>query len=213
VAVLFSADEFAKLKETLVLYRCALRNMSSRVETLLEDFSFLQAYNPIEHVKTRLKSPESIAEKLKRREIPLTAENARKRLTDIAGIRCICSYSKDIFLLVDVFKRQQDIVILSEKNYVTEPKSTGYRSYHLIIEVPIYLTSTTEYLPVEVQIRTQAMDFWASLEHKVKYKYNNQMPESLSRDLIECAKKIAELDERMYLIQEITDLTQQVKEV
>lgn len=213
MAVLFSADEFAKLKETLVLYRCALRNMSSRVETLLEDFSFLQAYNPIEHVKTRLKSPESIAEKLKRREIPLTAENARKRLTDIAGIRCICSYSKDIFLLVDVFKRQQDIVILSEKNYVTEPKSTGYRSYHLIIEVPIYLTSTTEYLPVEVQIRTQAMDFWASLEHKVKYKYNNQMPESLSRDLIECAKKIAELDERMYLIQEITDLTQQVKEV
>ena len=202
----FPAEEFAKLKNYLVLYRCALKNMESRVDTLLEDFSNLQSYNPIEHVKFRVKSYESIAEKLHRRELELTAENARNLLTDVAGIRCICSYEKDIYLLVDVFKRQQDIKIISEKDYVTVPKPSGYRCYHLIVEVPIYLTASTEYLPVEVQIRTQAMDFWASLEHKVRYKYNNQMPEPLSRDLIECAERIAELDNRMYLIQEIADL-------
>ena len=207
MAILFSAEEFAKLKQDLVLFRCALKNMETRVETLLEDFMHLQPYNPIEHVKSRLKSPESIAEKLHRRGYELTAQNARNCLTDIAGMRCICSYAKDIFLMADVFKRQQDIKIISNKDYVTDPKGSGYRSYHLIIEVPIYLTATTEYLPVEVQLRTQAMDFWASLEHKVRYKYNFQMPDTLSRELIECADKIAELDNRMYLIQEIADLT------
>jgi len=207
LAVLFSAEEFAKLKEHLVLYRCALMNMETRVNTLLEDFTNIQPYNPIEHVKTRLKSPESIAEKLHRRGLGITAHDARACLTDVAGIRCICSYAKDIFIMADVFKRQPDIKIISEKDYVTDPKPSGYRSYHLIIEVPIYMTATTEYLPVEVQLRTQAMDFWASLEHKVRYKYNNQMPDTLSRELIECADKIAELDNRMYLIQEIADLT------
>ena len=206
MAVLFCQHEFSKLKEYLVLYRCALNNMRMRVETLLEDFSWLQTYNPIEHIKDRVKSPESIAAKLSRRNSPLTAENARITLMDIAGIRCICSYSKDIYLVAEALKRQPDTKILNEKDYVTYPKSTGYRSYHLIIEVPVYLTDSTEYLPVEVQIRTQAMDFWASLEHKVRYKYNNIIPETLVTELIECAERIAELDNRMYLIQEIADL-------
>ena len=206
MAVLFCQTEFSKLKEYLVLYRCALNNMRMRVETLLEDFSWLQTYNPIEHIKDRVKSAESIALKLHRRNSPLTAENARITLMDIAGIRCICSYSKDIYLVAEALKRQPDIKILNEKDYVTYPKSTGYRSYHLIIEVPVYLTDTTEYLPVEVQIRTQAMDFWASLEHKVRYKYNNIIPETLAIELVDCAEKISELDKRMYLIQEIADL-------
>ena len=206
MAVLFCQTEFSKLKNYLVLYRCALNNMRMRVETLYEDFSFLQAYNPIEHIKDRVKSPESIASKLNRRNSPLTAENARVTLMDIAGIRCICSYSKDIYLVAEALKRQPDTKILNEKDYITYPKSTGYRSYHLIIEVPVYLTDTTEYLPVEVQIRTQAMDFWASLEHKVRYKYNNIIPETLVNELIDCAEKIADLDKRMYLIQDIADL-------
>ena len=206
MAVLFCQTEFSKLKEHLVLYRCALSNMRMRVETLHEDFSCLQQYNPIEHIKDRVKSAESIAAKLKRRNSPLTAENTRISLMDIAGIRCICSYSKDIYLVAQALKRQPDTKILNEKDYVTYPKSTGYRSYHLIIEVPVYLTDSTEYLPVEVQIRTQAMDFWASLEHKVRYKYNNIIPETLVTELVECAEKIAELDKRMYLIQEIADL-------
>jgi len=207
---LFCQEEFGKLKEILILYRCALNNMEYRVETLLEDYTNLQAYNPIEHVKSRLKSPESIAGKLERRGRILTAASAVENLTDIAGIRCICSYAKDIKYLADVFMRQPDIRVIEEKDYVSEPKPTGYRSFHLIMEVPIYLTNSTARLPVEVQIRTQAMDFWASLEHKVRYKYNDQIPEALSRELIECANKIQELDDRMYLIQEIADLARSV---
>ena len=206
MAVLFSPDEFAKMKEYLVLYNCALKTMVTRMDILVEDFSNLQVYNPIEHVKSRLKSPESIAEKLHRRKWEVTAESARQNLTDIAGLRCICAYAKDIFYIADVFKRQPDIKVLVERNYVTSPKPSGYRSYHLIMEVPIYLSGTTEFLPVEVQIRTQAMDFWASLEHKVRYKYKDEMPQHISHDLIECAEKIAELDNRMYLIQEILDM-------
>ena len=206
MAVLFSQTEFSKLKEYLVLYRCALNNMRMRIETLHDDFAWLQQYNPIEHIKDRVKSAESIAAKLARRSSPLTAENARVSLMDIAGIRCICSYSKDVYLVAEALKRQPDTKILNEKDYVTYPKSTGYRSYHLIVEVPVYLTDSTEFLPVEVQLRTQAMDFWASLEHKVRYKYNNVIPETLTTELVDCAEKIAELDDRMYLIQEIADL-------
>ncbi|MCL2399105.1 MAG: GTP pyrophosphokinase family protein [Defluviitaleaceae bacterium] len=204
--MLFPPGEFAKIKEHLIIYTCALKNISMRFDILLEDFSNFHIYNPIEHIKTRVKSPESIAEKLHRQNFPITAENARKYLTDIAGMRCICSYAKDIAYIADVLRQQPDITVLSEKDYVTKPKPSGYRSYHLILEVPIYLTDRAECLPVEVQIRTQAMDFWASLEHKVKYKYKNKMPEHISSELVECAEKIADLDNRMYLIQEIVDM-------
>jgi len=206
MATLFPPEEFLKLKDHLIVYQCALKNISMRIDILLEDFAHFQAYNPIEHVKTRLKTPESIANKLHRQSLDLTADSARKHLTDIAGVRCICSYAKDIFYITEVLKRQPDMKVRSEKDYVTNPKPSGYRSYHLILDVPIYLTDKMESLPVEVQIRTQAMDFWASLEHKVKYKYKDQMPEHLSRDLIDCAEKIAELDDRMYLIQELADM-------
>ncbi|MCL1843335.1 MAG: GTP pyrophosphokinase family protein [Defluviitaleaceae bacterium] len=209
MTVLFSTEEFARLKKDLVLFKCALDNMRMRVNVLLEEFMHLQPYNPIEHVKYRTKSPERIAEKLHRRGFPITAEAARKNLTDIAGIRCICSYASDINKLADVLRHQPDIKILKERDYVSRPKESGYRSYHIIIEVPIYLTNSTERLPVEVQIRTQAMDFWASLEHKVRYKFNEEMPKSLTRDLRECADKIADLDGKMFLIQEIANLTRQ----
>ena len=167
----------------------------------------LQPYNPIEHIKARLKTPESIARKLYRRNLPLTAHAAVTNLHDIAGLRCICSYTKDIRLIADVLKRQPDLKLLSEKDYVEYPKTSGYRSHHLILDVPIYLTNRTELLPVEVQIRTQAMDFWATLEHKVRYKYNNQVPTSLSDELFEIAERITELDGRMSLIQDIADLS------
>jgi len=204
--MLFPQGEFIKLKEYRILYDCALKNIITRVEILLQDFSNFQAYNPIEHIKYRLKSSESIADKLHRQGQDITAENARNILTDIAGMRVICSYSRDIFHIAEVLKRQTDIKVRSEKDYVTKPKPSGYRSYHLILDVPIFLTNKNETLPVEVQIRTQAMDFWASLEHKVKYKYERRMPEHISMDLVDCAEKIAELDERMYLIQEIVDM-------
>ena len=207
MSVLFSTEEFAKLKDYLVLYRCALKNMQMRVDTMQEDFNNLQTYNPIEHVKTRLKSPESIAEKLHRRNLELTAESAHKNLTDVAGLRCICSYAQDIEAIADVFKRQPDLKLLEEKNYVKNPKVSGYRSHHLILEVSVHMTKNTVNLPVEVQIRTQAMDFWATLEHKVRYKYENgEIPEHLVWDLQECATQIAALDHRMWSIQDVVQV-------
>ena len=206
MSVLFSPDEFTKLKNHLVLYRCALKNMTTRMDILLEDFGNLQANNPIEHVKYRLKSPESIAAKLHRQGLPLTADAAKKHLSDIAGLRCICPYTKDITFIAKVLKSQTDLRLISEKDYVSTPKASGYRSYHLIFEVPIYLSGCEEKLPVEVQIRTQAMDFWATLEHKARYKYQDDMPEHLSHELQECAERISELNTRMLLIQELIDI-------
>ena len=203
MSIRFSSDEFDKLKRELVLYKCALHNVETRVNILLEDLQNLQESNPIEHVKARLKSPESIAAKLYRRGFPITADSAVANLYDIAGIRITCAYSKDIAFLADVFRRQKDINIIYERDYVSTPKTTGYRSYHLVVEIPVYLTCETKLLPVEVQIRTQAMDFWASLEHNVRYKYANEVPESISAELVACADEIAALDVRMYKIHEI----------
>ena len=200
--MLFPSTEFAKLKEYLVLYKCALKNLQMRVDILLDDFSNFQENNPIEHIKTRLKTPESIAEKLHRQNYPLTADSAVKNLTDIAGMRCICAYTNDIYYISEVLKKQPDMAVRIVKDYVTYPKPSGYRSYHLILDIPIYLTSRSICLPVEIQIRTQSMEFWASLEHKAKYKFKNDMPKDLSDRLIACADEIAALDERMHAIQE-----------
>ncbi len=202
----FPEDEFIKLKDMLVLYNCALKNISTRLDILHEDFKNFQTYNPIEHIKSRLKSPESIAEKLARLGLKLTAENARTQLTDIAGIRCICAYTNDVNAIAGALKKQTDITVLREKDYIKKPKPSGYRSFHMILQVPVFLTSEQLLLPVEVQIRTQAMDFWASLEHKVRYKYKNEMPRHLSEELNVCAEKIAELDKRMFDIHDIISL-------
>ena len=206
MSMLFPSGEFVRLKEHLILYECALKTVKTRIDILLKDFENFQSYNPIEHVKERIKSSESIADKLYRRGFEMTAENAREHLTDIAGVRIICSYARDILNIATVIKRQEDITVRSERDYITKPKPSGYRSYHLILDVPFYLTGTLETLPVEVQIRTSAMDFWASLEHKVKYKYNGKMPAHLSQELIDCAVQIAELDDRMYNVQDVIDL-------
>jgi len=197
--VRFSQEEFYKLKNHLVHYTCALKNMETRVNILIEDFNLHQD-NPIEHVKARLKSPESIAAKLKRRGFAITADSAIKNLTDIAGIRCICSFSPDIITMADILRRQEDMTILYERDYINSPKPSGYRSFHLGVELPIYLAHETLRIPVEVQLRTQAMDFWATLEHKARYKYDNEVPESVTAELVECSNEIDQLDERMYEI-------------
>jgi putative GTP pyrophosphokinase len=200
--VLFPPEEFNKLKKILIQYNCALMDIITRMDILLEDFKHLQTYNPIEHIKSRMKSPESIAEKLHKSGLDITAENARGRVTDIAGLRCICSYARDIYFIADVLRKLPDIRILSEKNYIAEPKPSGYRSFHMLLEVPVYLSREMMLIPVEVQIRTQAMDFWAALEHKVRYKYRQGIPRHLSEELNACAKRIAELDDRMFIIHE-----------
>ena len=199
----FSAEEFEKLKNLIVPYSCALKNIETRVNILLEDFRTLQEFNPIEHVKSRLKTPESIADKLARRGFPLTAQSAATNLFDIAGIRCICTYSKDIKYMVDILHRQTDMKVLFERDYITSPKPSGYRSYHIVVEMPIYMATETRQIPVEIQLRTQSMDFWASLEHKVRYKYDTGVPEEISAELVACANEIADIDLRMYKIHEI----------
>jgi len=199
MAIRFSQEEFSKLKNHLVYYNCALKNMETRINILIEDFN-LQESNPLEHVKARLKSPESIAAKLERRGHPITAESAVQNLHDIAGIRCICSFSPDIITMADILRRQEDMAILYERDYINNPKPSGYRSFHLGVEIPIYLANQTLRIPVEVQLRTQAMDFWATLEHKARYKYANVVPEAVTAELVACSNESAMLDRRMYEI-------------
>jgi len=139
-------------------------------------------------------------------EVAVTADNARKYLKDIAGIRIICSYAKDIYFLIDLLRSMPDVNVLEEKDYISTPKPSGYRSYHLIVEVPVFYSNETEHVKVEVQIRTEAMNFWSTLEHKVRYKYQDQIPLHLEEELVVCADRIAELDNRMYLIHEIVSL-------
>ena len=204
----FSEEEFLKLKNLLLIYEWGQRTLRTKLDIIHESLKSSEG-NPIEGIKGRIKSPESIAGKLSKIKVDVTAENARKYLRDIAGIRIICSFSRDIFYLVDQIRAMPDVAILDEKDYVTNPKPSGYRSYHVIIQVPIFYLGRTENVTVEVQIRTEAMNFWSSLEHKAKYKYKEHIPKHLSDELIKCADKIAELDNRMFLVHEIITLINQ----
>ena len=206
MCVKFSAEEFVRLKDVLLIYEWSQQIVLTKFNIMRQDFINFQSNNPIEHIKGRIKSPETIAQKLQKKDLEITAENARKHIADISGIRIICPFAKDIYSLVEVIKSMPDWVVIREKDYVSNPKPSGYRSYHLKITVPIFYSGNTEEVPVEIQIRTAAMDFWATMEHKVKYKYNNEVPRHLSDELIFCADKIAELDGRMLLIHEIISL-------
>ncbi|MCL2343009.1 MAG: GTP pyrophosphokinase family protein [Firmicutes bacterium] len=202
----FETGEFDKLKSSLVIYRCALKMIETKLTNLNDYYAAFYEGNPIEHTAYRIKSPESIAGKLKARNLPITAEAAVANLLDIAGARIICSYAKNIREIADIIRAQHDLTIVSEKDYLSAPKASGYRSYHIVAEVRPGIQFGEQCCPVEIQIRTSAMDFWASLEHKVRYKYGGQVPDHFSRELQLCAEKINELDERMYLIHELVEL-------
>ena len=205
----FSDEEFAKLKKILIVYEWGLKILLTKMQIIYEDLANSRNASPIEHFKGRIKAPESIAEKLLGLGLEITAENARKRLSDIAGIRIICSFAKDIYSMVDILKSMPDANVRREKDYVSNPKPSGYRSFHLIIEIPVFYSGKTEGIPVEIQIRTAAMDFWATLEHKVRYKYKEHIPQHLKDELVTCADKISELDDRMFLIHDIISLINQ----
>ena len=198
----FSAKEFSELKRTLLIYDWGHKILLTKFNIMVEDFKNFQNNNPIENIKSRIKAPESIAQKLDGLGVKLTEANARKHVKDIAGIRIICTFAKDIYDLADIIRSMPETRVLSEKDYVSNPKQSGYRGYHFIIEVLVYYSGNIEKIPVEVQLRTAAMDFWATLEHKVKYKYKEHIPKSLSDELVICAEKTAELDDRMFTIQE-----------
>ena len=179
------------------MYTAALNQIETRMESINNEYKTLHKYNPIEHISTRIKSKESINKKLIKKGLDLNYENMVKTINDIAGIRIICSFIPDIFKVVEIFENMQDITILKKKDYVTTPKESGYSSYHLIIAVPVSLSVGTVAVKVEVQIRTMAMDFWASLEHKINYKYDKQVPKGIKKELKECAKMTQKLDKRM----------------
>lgn len=203
-------DELKKAKpflELMMYNRCAIQEVETKLKVLSEEFSVRLDRNPIQTIKSRVKRPLSIIEKLERRGLEVTLENMKKELTDIAGVRVICSFVEDIYKLSEMLMKQDDIQVLQIKDYIKEPKANGYRSLHLILGIPIFLSSEKKIMPVEVQFRTIAMDFWASLEHQLKYKKKIDNPEEIARELKLCADSICEVDMRMqdirYMIEEV----------
>ena len=188
------AEPFNRL---MMEYRFAIMEIETRLKVLNEEFSREYKRNPFESIKSRLKTPESIYEKLERKGHPITVDNIREHLTDVAGLRVICSFPDDIYRLADLVIRQDDILLLRKKDYIQNPKDNGYRSLHLILSVPIFLSNEKKYMKAEVQFRTIAMDFWASLEHKLKYKKNVKNATQIVAQLKACADSIEMLDYQM----------------
>lgn len=194
----------APYRELMSYYRCAMMEVSTKFNVLDEELSLQYDRNPIEAIKTRLKSPDSIMDKLSRRGLPFSAESIEHNLNDIAGVRVICAYISDIYMLRDALLRQDDIVLLQEKDYIKNPKPNGYRSLHLIVETPIFLHDQKKQMRVEVQFRTMAMEWWASVEHKLRYK-KPAAPEEVNSELKECAEISADLDKRLEKLRQRTE--------
>ncbi|MBO4808500.1 MAG: GTP pyrophosphokinase family protein [Lachnospiraceae bacterium] len=189
-------------REVILVYTSALHQVQTKLEILNDEFQHVHRYNPIEHIKGRIKTPESIVKKLKKNGRESTIDNMIQYVNDIAGIRIICSFSSDIYRIAEILRNQKDITVISEKDYITYPKASGYKSYHMIVTVPVYLSDRTIDAKVEIQIRTVAMDFWASLEHKIHYKFEGNAPENLKKELVDCAKMVSDLDNRMEQLNE-----------
>ena len=189
-------------KEVNLIYNAALKQVETKMEILNDEFQHVHQYNPIEHIKARIKTPESIVKKLKRHGFESTIDNMVKHINDIAGIRIICSFTSDIYRIAEMIEQQKDIKVIAVKDYITYPKASGYKSYHMIVTVPVYLSDRIVDTKVEIQIRTVAMDFWASLEHKIHYKFEGDAPEHIKSELIECSRMVSDLDARMLSLNE-----------
>lgn len=200
-------DNLEKSRKIMVYYDCALLKVETKFKVLNNQFSLEQEHNPIETIKSRIKTPESILEKLQRKNLPLEIDSVEKYINDVAGIRVICPFINDIYYLADCFLKQDDVRVIEWKDYIQSPKPNGYRSLHLIIETPIFLQDEKRLMKVEVQLRTIAMDFWASLEHRIRYKKNlsGELAEMLSRELKDCADASANLDIRMGNIKDLIE--------
>lgn len=195
-------DEAEEWKNALLLYDSALKEINTKLEILNNEFKLAHSYNPIEHITSRIKSAESIAKKMRHNNRELTVENIAKYINDVAGIRVICSFTSDIYRIADAITNQNDVKVLKIKDYIMCPKQNGYMSYHMIVSIPIFLSNTVIDTKVEIQIRTIAMDFWASLEHKIYYKFEGNAPERIRKDLKECAEIISYLDQKMLSLNE-----------
>ena len=199
----FLYDEGVDSWQTVMfLYNSALKQVETKLEILNDEFQHVHQYNPIEYIKSRIKSPESIVKKLKKNGFESTVENMLLHVKDIAGIRIVCSFTSDIYRLAEMIGKQNDLTVVSVKDYIKNPKKSGYKSYHMLVTVPIFLSDRVVDTKVEIQIRTIAMDFWASLEHKIYYKFEGNAPDYISRDLRECAGIVANLDAKMLQLNE-----------
>lgn len=188
-------------RELIAYYRCAMMQVETKFNVLDEELSLQYDRNPIESIKTRLKALESIVDKAVRKKVPLTVESIEANLNDVAGVRVICSHPSDIYTLADAFLKQDDITLIDKKDYIANPKPNGYRSLHLIVETPIFLHDKKKMMKVEVQFRTISMDWWASLEHKIRYKKDLEITPEIAQELFDCAEMSSELDRRMEAIQ------------
>lgn len=196
-------------RHLMMEYSSAILEVETKLKVLNAEFSQVYNRNPFESIKSRLKSPESIYEKLERKGYPVTLDSIRENLSDVAGLRIICSFPDDIYRLAELFIKQDDIVLVRQKDYIKNPKQNGYRSLHLILDVPIFLSNGKKYMKVEVQFRTIAMDFWASLEHKLKYKRDVGNTDEIVKQLKMCADSIEDLDYQMQKIRDQIDLSRE----
>ena len=194
-----------EISSFMLKYNFALQLLETQFNILIKEFEFKNKYNPVEHVKSRIKSEKSIIDKHNKKGYKVTAKNMIQHVHDIIGIRIVCSFLSDVYDIVDIIKSSKQFKIKEEKDYIKNPKSTGYMSYHLIVLVPIYLNETVEYIEAEVQIRTSAMDFWASIDHKIQYKFPSEIPEEVKNEMFNCAVDIRKLDEKMYQLNEIVN--------
>lgn len=199
--VLQSNEDFYKLafqfQEIMMVYESAIKQLETKLEILNKEYKVTGRRNPIETVKSRIKSPDSIAKKLEKKGLPVNFKAMTENLQDIAGVRVICPYISDIYTVRDMLLKQPDIKLYEEKDYIETPKESGYRSLHIVVEIPVYLSQTEHQVKVEIQLRTIAMDFWASLEHELRYKTATKIPVSIRRELQRCAETIAMTDREM----------------
>jgi len=195
VTSLDTSQDFSVLRN---LYESAVKQLAVKFEVLNSEFNIQYARNPIHHIESRVKSAQSIAAKLTKKGLPITIAAAREHINDIAGVRVVCNYIDDVYHVAEMFERQKDVEIIERQDYIKKPNYNGYRSLHLDIRIPVYLSDRTEYVTAEIQLRTIAMDFWASLEHDIRYKVDKtKLPQGINEEMYECADKIAEIDRQM----------------
>lgn len=205
-------EDIDSWETVMFLYNSALKEVGTKLDILNDEFVHIHKYNPIEYIKKRIKTPESIVKKLRSSGYDSTIENMISHVKDIAGIRIVCSFTSDIYRLAEMIGKQNDLTVVSVKDYIKHPKESGYKSYHMLVTVPIFLSDRVVNTKVEIQIRTIAMDFWASLEHKIYYKFEGNAPEYISRDLRECAEIVANLDAKMLQLNEAIQETKEQQE-
>lgn len=197
-------DEMDDIDEIMEKYQFGKQMLETELDILIKEFALMHGYNPVEHVKSRIKSKKSINEKLRRKNLEVNTANIVNHLVDIIGIRIVCSFIPDVYDIVSTIAQSRNIIIKERKDYIASPKESGYSSYHLIVFVPIYLKSKVEYVPAEIQVRTVAMDFWASLDHKIQYKFEgSNIPEEVQDELYKYSRAINELDTRMMNLNEL----------